>query len=579
MLIPVRPPDDEGLEGSASSARHAGGVPTARRALRAAYRMDEAACVRERAERARLSPAEKSSTAQLAAELVTAVRARRTFGIEAFLREYGLDTREGVVLLCVAEALLRIPDAATADRLIRDKIGGTEWDRHLGASPSLFVNASTWGLMLTGSLVRFEPEDGAVRRIIDRAGEPVVRAALLQAMKILGHQFVLGRTIAEAMSHAAADEKKGVRFSYDMLGEGARTADDDARYLERYAEAIAALGASKRGTTIADRPGISVKLSALHPRYEFAKGRRLHNELLPCIVELAALARTHNVGLCIDAEEADRLEPSLDLIERLAYDPALSGWDGLGLAAQAYQKRGLPLIAWLEDLARRTRRRLMVRLVKGAYWDTEIKRAQESGVILPPPGYFQRVRALCTRHNVVLVLDEIQTGLGRTGKLLAEEHDGIEADVTLIGKALAGGFYPMSAVLSNLEVLGVLKPGEHGSTFGGNPLACAIARTALRVLVEEGMIQNAAEQGAYLLSELRKLRSNVIQEVRGRGLMIALQLVAAAGGARRFSEALKDAGVLCKETQTDTLRFAPPQIKRSEVDYALEAISKVLEAA
>ncbi len=380
MLFPVRPPDDEGLEGSAISAR---------RALRSAYRMDERACVLERAERARPSAAEKSSTDQLARELVAAVRARhaggvlsarRTFGIEAFLREYGLDTREGIVLLCVAEALLRIPDAATADRLIRDKIGGAEWDRHLGQSPSLFVNASTWGLMLTGSIVRFEPGDGAVRRVLGRAGEPVVRAALLQAMKILGHQFVLGRTIAEAMSHASADEKKGVRFSYDMLGEGARTEGDAQRYLERYAHAIAALGAPNRGTTIADRPGISVKLSALHPRYEFAKRHRLHNELLPRIIELAALARTHNVGLCIDAEEADRLEPSLDLIERLAYDPALAGWDGLGLAAQAYQKRGLPLIAWLDDLAVATRRRLMVRLVKGAYWDTEIKRAQESGV-------------------------------------------------------------------------------------------------------------------------------------------------------------------------------------------------------
>ncbi len=201
----------------------------------------------------------------------------------------------------------------------------------------------------------------------------------------------------------------------------------------------------------------------------------------------------------------------------------------------------------------------------------------EAGVILPPPGYFKRVRELCTRHNVVLVLDEIQTGLGRTGKLLAEEHDGIEADVTLIGKALAGGFYPMSAVLSNLEVLGVLKPGEHGSTFGGNPLACAIARASLRVLTEERMIDNAAEQGAYFLSELQKLRSNVVQELRGRGLMIALQLVPDAGGARRYSEALKNAGLLCKETHTDTLRFAPPLvITRDQVDYALEAISTVL---
>jgi len=370
MLFPVRPPDDEGLEGSALSARTA---------LRTAYRMDETACVRERAARGRLSAAERGATQQLARDLVTAVRARRSHGIEAFLREYGLDTREGIVLLCVAETLLRIPDAATADRLIRDKIGGAEWDRHLGQSRSLFVNASTWGLMLTGRVVRFEPDDGAMRRLVGHAGEPVVRAALLQAMKILGHQFVLGRTIVEAMTNAVPNEKRGVRFSYDMLGEGARTADDASRYWQRYADAIAAIGARATGAAVADRPGISVKMSALHPRYEFAKRRRLHNELMPRLVDLAQLAARHNIGLCIDAEE-DRLEPSLDMIERLARDPALSGWDGLGLAVQAYQKRGLPLIDWLADLARNSRRRLMVRLVKGAYWDTEVKRAQESGV-------------------------------------------------------------------------------------------------------------------------------------------------------------------------------------------------------
>lgn len=201
----------------------------------------------------------------------------------------------------------------------------------------------------------------------------------------------------------------------------------------------------------------------------------------------------------------------------------------------------------------------------------------EGGVIIPPDGYLKAVREICTRHNVTLVLDEIQTGLGRTGKLLAEEYEGIEADLTLIGKALSGGFYPISAVLSNSEVLGVLRPGEHGSTFGGNPLACAIARTALKVLVEEGMIENAAEQGAYFLDGLRNIRSNMIREVRGRGLMLAIEFHPVVGGARQFSETLKVEGILCKETHEDTLRFAPPLIiTRDQVDWALERIQRVL---
>jgi ornithine--oxo-acid transaminase len=204
----------------------------------------------------------------------------------------------------------------------------------------------------------------------------------------------------------------------------------------------------------------------------------------------------------------------------------------------------------------------------------------EGGVVIPPDGYFRAVREVCTRHNVTLVLDEIQTGLGRTGKLLAEEHEGIEADLTLVGKALSGGFYPISAVLSNSEVLGVLHPGEHGSTFGGNPLACAIARAALKVLVEEGMIENAADQGAYFLEGLRQIRSDRIREVRGRGLMLAVEFFPEVGGARQFAELLKLEGVLCKETHEDTLRFSPPLvITRDQVDWALERIQRVLTHA
>jgi len=201
----------------------------------------------------------------------------------------------------------------------------------------------------------------------------------------------------------------------------------------------------------------------------------------------------------------------------------------------------------------------------------------EAGVIVPPEGYFARVRELCTEHNITLILDEIQTGLGRTGKLLAEEHEGIEADVTLVGKALSGGFYPVSAVLSNSEVLGVLQPGQHGSTFGGNPLACAVARTALKVLVEEGMIENSAVQGDYFMKGLRGIRANAVSEIRGRGLMIAVELDPQAGGARRYCEALRDRGILCKDTHEHSIRIAPPLvITREEVDWALERFDQVL---
>jgi len=203
----------------------------------------------------------------------------------------------------------------------------------------------------------------------------------------------------------------------------------------------------------------------------------------------------------------------------------------------------------------------------------------EGGVIIPPDGYLRQVKEICARNKVVLILDEIQTGLGRTGKLLAEEHEGIEADLTLIGKALSGGFYPVSAVLSNTEVLGVLRPGEHGSTFGGNPLACAVARTALKVLIEENMIENAAEMGAYFLNELQKIRSQKIKEVRGKGLLIGVELFPDAGGARQYCEKLMTKGILCKETHEHIIRFAPPLvITRQEIDWALERIVPVLSA-
>ena len=318
--------------------------------------------------------------------LVAAVRRDRLGkgGIDAFLHEYALSSPEGVALLCLAEALLRIPDAETVDRLIRDKIGSADWESHLGRSESMFINASTWALMLTGRLLHIvspAPDLRTVlRRFVARSSEPVLRQAVTAAMHIIGRQFVMGRTIGEALERARGAEQQGYRHSYDMLGEAAHTAADAARYAAAYDDAIAAIGRSWGGRIIADAPGISIKLSALHPRYEMAQRARVLSEVSLILLELSRHARGAGIGLTIDAEEADRLDLSLDLFEALALSPDLADWDGLGLAVQAYQKRALPVIEWLADLARRSGRRLMVRLVKGAYWDSEIKRTQELGL-------------------------------------------------------------------------------------------------------------------------------------------------------------------------------------------------------
>jgi len=318
--------------------------------------------------------------------IVAAVRRDRLGkgGIDAFLHEYALSSPEGVALLCLAEALLRIPDAETVDRLIRDKIGSADWESHLGRSESMFINASTWALMLTGRLLHIvspAPDLRTVlRRFVARSSEPVLRQAVTAAMHIIGRQFVMGRTIGEALERARGAEQQGYRHSYDMLGEAAHTAADAARYAAAYDDAIAAIGRSWGGRIIADAPGISIKLSALHPRYEMAQRARVLSEVSLILLELSRHARGAGIGLTIDAEEADRLDLSLDLFEALALSPDLADWDGLGLAVQAYQKRALPVIEWLADLARRSGRRLMVRLVKGAYWDSEIKRTQELGL-------------------------------------------------------------------------------------------------------------------------------------------------------------------------------------------------------
>ena len=305
--------------------------------------------------------------------------------LDAFLHEFGLSNREGVALMCLAEALLRIPDEATADKLIAEKIRSGDWDAHKGKSSSRFVNASVWGLMLTGRLVTLDPEvledtSAWMRHLVSRVGEPVVRTAVLQAMRIMGGQYVLGRTIEEAKRRGESSNETGTRFSFDMLGEGARTQADAERYCHSYHEAITAIGQASQHHEPILGDGISVKLSALHPRYEYAQRELVLSELGDRLKKLALEAKKYQMGFSIDAEEAGRLELSLDLFELLARDSELTGWNGLGFVLQAYQKRAPAVADWLIALARDTGRQFMVRLVKGAYWDTEIKHAQEQGL-------------------------------------------------------------------------------------------------------------------------------------------------------------------------------------------------------
>ncbi|MBU6166581.1 MAG: bifunctional proline dehydrogenase/L-glutamate gamma-semialdehyde dehydrogenase PutA [Alphaproteobacteria bacterium] len=329
-------------------------------------------------------PALQARITATAIDLVTALRAKgQRGGVEGLVQEYALSSQEGVALMCLAEALLRIPDTETRDALIRDKIAGGNWQAHLEGGKSLFVNAATWGLMVTGRLTASFAEDGlgaALTRLIARAGEPVIRRGIDMAMRMMGEQFVTGETIEEALARAKLLEAQGFSYSYDMLGEAATTMADADRYAADYEAAIAAIGAAAAARGPVEGPGISVKLSALHPRYARAQGQRVMAELLPRLAHLARLAKAHDIGFNIDAEEADRLELSLDLLESLAFDPDLAGWNGLGFVVQAYGKRCPAVIDWLIDLARRSGRRLMVRLVKGAYWDSEIKRAQVDGL-------------------------------------------------------------------------------------------------------------------------------------------------------------------------------------------------------
>ena len=359
---------------------------TLRQEIAAAYRLDETAAVEALLRAAQLDAPVRARIEGTARRLVETARGAggKGLGLDAFLGEYALSSEEGVVLMCLAEALLRIPDDATRDRLIRDKLSVADWERHLGHSGSILVNASTLGLLLTGRVVRLDREarDPAAMlgRLIARAGEPVIRAAVVQAMRIMGQQFVMGRTIGEALARAGKGTGRLYRHSFDMLGEAALTARDAERYFESYAAAIVAIGTAANGGEPASAPGISVKLSALHPRYVFARRDRVLRELVPLLGELAALARDAGVGMTIDAEEADRLDLSLDVFDAVFREPGFGDWDGFGLAVQAYQRRAPAVLDWLASLATELRRRIPVRLVKGAYWDSEIKRAQEQGL-------------------------------------------------------------------------------------------------------------------------------------------------------------------------------------------------------
>jgi RHH-type transcriptional regulator, proline utilization regulon repressor / proline dehydrogenase / delta 1-pyrroline-5-carboxylate dehydrogenase len=360
-----------------------------RSAITAAYRRDEQTAVQWLLSQINVGSPETTQDAQaLAKRLVTAVREKRTrsSGVDALMHQFSLSSEEGIALMCLAEALLRIPDSATADRLIADKISKGDWRKHLGESPSLFVNAATWGLLITGKLVSSSSEEGlgsAIASLIAKGGEPLIRKGVDLAMRMLGNQFVTGQTIDEAIKNGKDNEARGYRYSYDMLGEAALTEVDAAYYYAAYEKAIHAIGKASNGRGIRNGPGISVKLSALHPRYSRAQRERVMSELLPRLTALVKLAKGYNIGLNIDAEEADRLELSLDLMEAMAFNAELEGFDGIGFVVQAYQKRCPFVIDYLVDLAKRSGRKFMVRLVKGAYWDAEIKRAQVDGM----PGY------------------------------------------------------------------------------------------------------------------------------------------------------------------------------------------------
>ena len=421
--------------------------------LRAAILGPEDAALDRLIASADLSESARAAIPDRAADLIRKVRASSDPGMmESFLAEYGLSTKEGVALMCLAEALLRVPDAETIDDLIQDKIAPHDWGAHIGDSGSALVNASTWALMLTGRVLDDEDEGvvGALRGMVRRLGEPVIRTAVGRAMREMGAQFVLGRDIGEAMTRARGREKEGYTYSYDMLGEAARTEEDAMRYHGAYAQAIASIAAAARTDDIRANPGISVKLSALHPRYEEAQREEMLPMLTARTLQLARAARDAKIGFNIDAEEQDRLDLSLDVIEAVLSDDSLAGWDGFGVVVQAYGPRAAYAIDWLYALAATLDRRIMVRLVKGAYWDTEIKRAQVLGLDGFPVftrkantdvsyiscarrllGYRDRIYPQFATHNahtVAAILSMADEGATAGQRTCADARQGADAD-------------------------------------------------------------------------------------------------------------------------------------------------------
>jgi RHH-type proline utilization regulon transcriptional repressor/proline dehydrogenase/delta 1-pyrroline-5-carboxylate dehydrogenase len=357
--------------------------PSALPPFEAPYAPDDGAMAARLIETAGLGVARENAINRTATRLIEAIRSRddRLGGVEDMLREFALSTKEGLALMVLAEALLRVPDARTADQFIEDKLGQGDFVHHETKSSAFLVNASAWALGMSARVIApDETPQGTIGRLAKRLGVPAVRAATRQAMRLMGSHFVLGETIEAALARAAPDAAGGPRYSFDMLGEGARTAADATRYFNAYASAIEAIGRAAAPRPLPDRPGISVKLSALHPRFEALSRPRVMAELVPRLIDLARRARAFNLNFTVDAEEADRLELSLDVIAAAFADTSLAGWDGFGLAIQAYQKRASAVIGHIDDMAKALNRRMMVRLVKGAYWDTEIKRAQERGL-------------------------------------------------------------------------------------------------------------------------------------------------------------------------------------------------------
>jgi len=357
-----------------------------RQTIRNNYRANENEVLERLLPIAEINVDAKSRAWEFARQLVVNIRKDQVGkgGVDALLNEFSLSTDEGVVLMCLAEALLRVPDNLTADNLIRDKLAEGDWSSHIGNSDSLFVNASSWGLLFTGKLVNYsdvkkEKQFGLLKKTVGRLGEPVIRKAVRYAMKIMGTQFVMGHNIKGAIERAIEKEEKGYTYSYDMLGEGARTMADADRYFNSYMTAIDAIGIAAKGKGPQKSPGISIKLSAIHPRYEFSHRDRVVNELIPRLKQLALAAKAYDIGFTVDAEEADRLDISLDIIEAVFADQDLSGWNGFGIAVQAYQKRGIDVVEWVRELTQKVGRQMMVRLVKGAYWDSEVKEAQVEG--------------------------------------------------------------------------------------------------------------------------------------------------------------------------------------------------------